>query len=593
MITATRRLDLFKTTAVSVLALIALSQAGAARGQAIERNLPPAPPTPATPVLAPNATPSDQDDRPIGPTLSGLLLLGPGDPARADPIQGVNTALVARLNVTEPRAELDAFLGKPLSRKLIARIEATIARYYRHNGYPFISISTPPQTIGAGMLQVRVVEFHAGAVSVTGVKAPAADHIRRDVRLQTDQSIDAVDLTADLDWLNRYPFRHAEAVFSPGDTLGRSNLDLQVTLERPWQVYAGYANSGSPSTGWDRYYLGGQVGGLLGPGSLASYQFTASPDFFDDHGDAFGDTSHPRYLSHGVRVSIPTGARQEFEATFDHVETNIFADPFMVRQQTDELSVGYRTSMSNFVRLPGDIFTGLELKTEKRTTFFDGADVLNKNVNVYQLYGGWANAWSDIGGHNAFNLVVHGSPGGVDIHNNDDAFATFSNGRVTSSDYVYATAQFNRTTRLPGGWTVTNALIGQYAGSALPDTEQMGVGGPDLVRGYTLDDGSYDSAIVSRNELRTPTFPLLGARGFLADQLSPYAFVDAAYGSSRAVKVEVHPTSVGLGADYQLTAHLAASAAVAYDLSDGLRTQDGVRTHDGDWLLQSRVTLSY
>jgi len=30
------------------------------------------------------------------------------------------------------------------------------------------------------------------------------------------------------------------------------------------------------------------------------------------------------------------------------------------------------------------------------------------------------------------------------------------------------------------------------------------LGGADLVRGYTLDDGSYDSGIVARNELRTP-----------------------------------------------------------------------------------------
>ncbi|MGC1303691.1 MAG: ShlB/FhaC/HecB family hemolysin secretion/activation protein [Caulobacteraceae bacterium] len=578
---------LFKTTAVAALALIGLSTAHRAHAQAIERNLPPVPPPSPQPLLAPNATPSDQDDRPIGPALYGLLLLGANDPVRTEPVQGLNAALVPRLNEAGARTKLAAFVGQPMSKKLIAEIEATIARYYRRRGYPFVSISTPPQSIRAGVLQVRVVEFRAGEVKVSGVGPRQAAQVRDAVRLQPDQPIDAIVLDQDLDWLNRYPFRHAEAVFSPGDVLGRSNLDLQTTASKPWQVYAGYANSGSPSTGWDRYFLGGQVGGLLIPGSQLSYQFTASPDFFDNHGDAFGNTSHPQYLSHGVRASIPTGERQEVEITYDHVETNVDADPFTVRQQTDELSLGYRSSVSNYVRFPGDLFAGIELKTEKRTTFFAGEDVLNNSINVYQAYGGWADAWSDIGGHNAFNLIIHGSPGGIDTHNDAAAFTLFSNGRVTSGDYVYATAQFSRTTRLAWRWTLVNTVIGQYAGRALPDTEQMGVGGEDLVRGFTLDDGSYDSAIVSRNELRTPTFQLLGLRGLAADQLSPYAFVDAADGASRVIKTSIQPSSIGVGTDYQLGSHLSASATVARAMSAGLRTREG------DWLVQSRVTVSF
>ena len=575
------------TWAVAALVLIALTASREAEAQAIERNLPPAPaPTPPA-LLGPNATPRDQDARPIGPALSGLLLLGPGDAVRTEPIHELNTALVPRLNQAPPRARLTAFIGRPISRKLIAEIEASIARYYRRSGFPFVSVSTPPQTIGGGMLQVRVVEFHAGEVKVSGVGPRAARQVRAGVRLEPGQTIDASLLSQDLDWLNRYPFRHTEAVFSPGATLGLSNLDLQTTASKPWQVYAGYANSGSPTTGWDRYFLGGQVGGLLVPGSLLSYQFTASPDFFDDHGDAFGNTSHPQYLSHVVRAAVPTGQRQDLEITYDHVETNVAANAFTVRQQTDEVSLGYRSSASNFVRFPGDVFAGIELKSEKRKTFFSGQDVLSNAVNVYQAYAGWSDTWSDIAGHSAFNLIVHGSPGGVDSRNSGDAFSLFSNGRVTSADYVYATAQFSRTTRLPGRWTLVNSLIGQYTGSALPDTEQMGVGGADLVRGYTLDDGAYDSAIVSRNELRTPTFPVLGLRGLATDQLSPFAFVDAGYGSSRTVKVDVHPASVGVGADYQLSSHFSASATVARALTDSLRTRDG------DWLVQSRVTVSF
>ena len=574
--------------AAAALALTALSQAPEAHGQAIERHLPPGQVEQAQPLLAPNAIPSDQDDHPLGPNLTALVLLGADEPVHTGPAQGLDIGQVSRLGAAQPCAALSRFIGKPLSHKLIAEIEAEIARYYRLKGYPFVSVSTPPQVIGGGVLQVRVVEFHAGAVSVSGVTGPTAEPIRRDVRLQSDQPIDSLELSTDLDWLNRFPFRHTEAVFSPGDALGRTNLDLQTSSGKPWQVYAGYANSGSPATGWDRYILGGQVGGLLGPGSLASYQFTASPDFFDNNGTAFGNTAHPEYLSHGFRASIPTGARQEFEATFDHVETNVISDPFLVRQQTDELSLGYRTALDNFVRFPGDVFGGLELKTERRATYFAGSDVIDHGINVYQAYIGYADAWSDGGGHNALNIVFHGSPGGLDRQNGDAALNLFTGGRVTSGQYGYVTADFTRTTRLPDHWSLVNSFIAQYAGEALPDTEQSGVGGQDLVRGYTLDDGSYDSTVVSRNELRTPSLPLLGlAHHALSDQISPYAFFDVAYGSSRVIKTDVTPASMGVGADYALGANLTATATIAHDLTSGIGTSSD------SWRLQSRVTVSF
>ena len=105
--------------------------------------------------------------------------------------------------------------------------------------------------------------------------------------------------------------------------------------------------------------------------------------------------------------------------------------------------------MSNVVRIPGDVFGGIELKTEKRTTLFSGADALSNRIDVYQAFIGWTTAWSDIGGRNVFNQIAHGSPGGLNAHNDADAFSLFSNGRITSGDYAYASAQFTRTNSRP------------------------------------------------------------------------------------------------------------------------------------------------
>ena len=136
-------------------------------------------------------------------------------------------------------------------------------------------------------------------------------------------------------------------------------------------------------------------------------------------------------------------------------------------------------------------------------------------------------------------------------------------------------------------FSLSNTLIGQYSAVALPLTEQIGLGNTSLVRGYTLDDGAFDAGLVSRNELRTPSFALLGRSGRVADQLSPYVFVDAGYGKDRSTKADAAPVSAGLGADYQLTTHLTATL-------DGAWAMRSVGyTRSGDARLDSRITFSF
>ena len=295
---------------VAPTALVAIPRAvppAVGFAQAIERNLPPAPkqhePTIATPKLAP----ADQDATPIGPALSGIVVLGGSDAVVASPRAGVDVSRAPRLADDVPA--LARFLGRPLSRKLISEIEAEIARHYRQAGFPFVNLTTPEQDITAGVLQVRALEFRLGSKSAPGAGDRTAAYILSRVRVSAGQPIDVGLLAQDLDWLGRYPYRRTEAQFSPGGSTGLTDLALQTTTTKPWSAYLGYANSGSPLTGTDRWFAGVQtaVPGLRD--AVASYQYTGSGDAVFDDDQVFHSAIAPSYVSDAGRLVIPTFSR--------------------------------------------------------------------------------------------------------------------------------------------------------------------------------------------------------------------------------------------------------------------------------------------
>ncbi len=265
------------------------------------------------------------------------------------------------------------FIGQPISRKLISDVQATIARVYREAGYPFVSVTLPPHNASRGFLQVRVVEFRAGKLSIDGAaSAQEADHLTAQVRSVPGDRIQAARLEEDLDWINRNPYRTVQGVFAPGDVVGASDFTLKVTDSKPWQVFAGYSNTGQQSTGYDRYYVG--AGAVIAPlnDTVVSYQLTGSSDFWSNNGFDDG-LNAARYQSQSARITIPTWSRQALEIAPNFVETLQAQDSFITfNNKIFELPVIYRSAISNI--LPGvylgDVYGGGRVQASRSHHLF-------------------------------------------------------------------------------------------------------------------------------------------------------------------------------------------------------------------------------
>lgn len=575
-----------KKTLAATAGLLTILGTGPAFSAAIERNLPPAPlqQGPA-PVIPPNSVPQALDTVPLGPNLTGLVVLGPKDEVVKGSVSGVDTSRVAELKDPAAIAQLQTHLGKPLTRRAIAEVEATIANIYRAKGLPFVAVLTPPQEVTSGVVQFRVVEFTVGKVTASGNTRAASEFYTDRVRVKPGEKVQSGPLIEDLDWINRSNFHKAEAIFTPGAGAAQTDLDLRVNEGKPWRVYAGYANSGAPSTTRDRYFAGAMVGDVLIPDSFLSYQITGSRDFWYNQGGFFKTTSHPDYISNAVRLVVPTAPRQQLEFLFSSVESSRRVDVFDFRQSTDEGSIAYRSALSNLVpAFRGDIYGGLESAHQLKETYFLGSHELSQSVDLYQLFVGWTGGFVTPAGDTELDISLHSSPGSVTPHNDAADFKSFSRNRVSSARYDFVQATVGHTYDIVPGFRFATTIQGQLTTAPLPDSQQLSIA---VIRGYSSDDGSFDTGITTRNELQLPGFNILGGVSDIRDRVSPYIFLDAGYARDRFTGASVTPISTGAGFNYGLGNNLSTAVDVAYAL------RDAIQTERDDLRLEARITISY
>ncbi|RRJ96966.1 ShlB/FhaC/HecB family hemolysin secretion/activation protein [Opitutaceae bacterium TAV4] len=564
----------------------------------IERNEPPAPPPVTGPALQLNQQDhlaGSDDATPLGVNLTGVRLLGPHESPDSRPSAGITSGAISGVSVDSIQSALIPFLGQPMSRKLFGNVQAAVAKVYRDSGFPFVSITLPPHDASGGILQLRIVEFRLGKISVNepdGTTSADNDQLTRDIRTTRGDRIDARRLEEDLDWLNRNPYRQVQGIFAAGDELGSSNLQLTVSEQKPWQIFAGYSNTGTQSTGRDRYFLGGAAVFKPFNNTLLSYQFTGSNDFWSHPSSLTLGDDRPRYLSHSGRITIPTLPRQAIEIAPNFVATKNEQNlDFlgMLRSDSDtwELPVLYRSAISNLFpgHYLGDLAAGLEYKHSTRKTSLEGTDLGKGSVDVFQIVLGWAHQLRDSFGGTSFDLRLKGSPGGVPGKNHDEDFSDYTGGRMDNATYLYAALDASRVTTLPGGANWVIQFSGVLAGDPLPDTEQMALGGYYAVRGYTLDDGAVDTGFSLRNELRLPSVSLVSA---WHDVVSPYLFLDYGWGENKNTGLDDPKLfAVGAGVDYHAGKALSMGAAV------GFAMKDAAVTDKGDATFHFRISLSY
>ena len=134
------------------------------------------------------------------------------------------------------------------------------------------------------------------------------------------------------------------------------------------------------------------------------------------------------------------------------------------------------------------------------------------------------------------------------------------------------------------GYSWVSQFTGLLAGTALPDTEQLALGGLSGSRGYSFSDASVDRGFVWRNDLRLPA---LEAPKALNANVSPYLFADVAWGENLSTKATSTLVSLGIGADVTFADSLTGGLTI------GRAMTDAGATKAGDWAVNASIKASF
>jgi hemolysin activation/secretion protein len=496
--------------------------------------------------------------------LRGIVLLA--DPAQVKTqvagARGVDLSRSGKIPRAAVRKALAPLIGQPVDLALLARIRTELGVALVRSGDRFDRVVVPPQDVTGGVVQVLVLRGKLGKLTVQGAKWFDAASYRQGIRAKPGEPLDATQLDADIDWINRNPFRHATIVVKPGDQAGLVDVTVKAADLPPLRPYSSYDNTGTSSTDYGRWNIGLSAGNLADGAVQASYQHSVAPDFhsFDAN-------------SGSVTIALPWRNLLVLSGSENSVNSKL-PPPLDQTGYSSALGARYVIPLANRGWLSNqDVSLAFDFKRTNNNLLFAQLPVFGDVTEIGEWTLAYAGTETDKLGSTSFAISAVWSPGGWFDHDNDAAYAGQRTG--AHARFSYLDLQIGRTTRLPWNFSLVDNLQGQLSSGNLLGTEELAMGGAGAIRGYDPDQVYVDEGLVSRNELRAPPLPLLRTLGLpVHDQLQPFVFGDLGEGYIHSPlaneKSQFFLASSGLGLDYAMGKHF----TLAFDYGWQLRNPD-------------------
>jgi hemolysin activation/secretion protein len=437
-----------------------------------------------------------QKNIPFLPKVSGKAQVKHTEPqsTKASKLSFKLVKVIITGNTLFSNAELEKifepYLNKAISLGQLEDLVHQVTVKYRDSGHILSRAILPPQVIKGGVVNVRVVEGYVSGFTVKGDAGKSkklldayGEHIMASKPLQI-HDLQRYTLLA-----NDLPGYNVESLLTPSNTIP-AGADLTfITKYKRSSEFMSYDNLGTRFLGPLETTLGGSLYSLIAPGDSNNFRMTW--------------TSRPEQLKYfEVTHAQPLGSRGwkwVLGADYTQTRPGFILQPLKIvgRNALGYTDVSYpwiRDRSKNFVTHAAFNYQNITSDILATPFYQDRIRSLVLGFSLDNI--------DDYRGINTLSFdATHGfNIWGASYHLNQSR-------PKASSRYTRLALSATRTQVLTQRYSVYFGMHSQYSFEPLLATEQFGVGGPDIGRGYDPSEIVGDQGVSAKLELRMDTYP--------------------------------------------------------------------------------------
>ncbi len=449
-------------------------------------------------------------------------------------------------------------LGATVSLASIYGIARAVTNKYRNDGYILTQVVVPPQTIEDGVVTLRVVEGFVDQIFIQGEDDEGSlKQIRKYAEnVKAGDILNAKSLERYLLLINDLPGVKARGILSPSQTtVGASDLTLVIERD-PYEAEVGFDNHGSRYLGPYQISVSGSANSRFGLNERIAGQFVLGGDKDRKNELLFGSMIYEQPVDR-------FGSLLRLVASITSTEPGADLRDFDVHGLSKYFSA---TLTRPFIRSRTTNFYG-------RATF-DVRNVDSRNNiepsrqdKIRSIRLGTTLQFMDtlVGiGVNAIDLEFSQGIDGLGASNEGDPQLTRAAG---DPEYTKGKLQLQRLQRLTPKLNILLAGEGQLAAAPLLSSEEFGIGGMNIGRGYDASEIVGEDGIAGKAELQWNN-PY--ALNYVADyQIFGFYDVGTVWNKDATTSAAKRESiaSTGLGVRAEISDKTTAGVAVAFPLT--------------------------
>lgn len=371
------------------------------------------------------------------------------------------------------------------------------------SGYSFDRVILPQQSLSDGVIELKVVPFKVGQVSIEGAEHHDEANIRASLPgLVEGESPNTRELSRSIAVGRKQPSKSTRLTFAASDQTGEVDARIAVKDKKPWQAFSWFNDTGTDETGNTRMGFGLQHSNLFNRDQNAVLTYTLSPEKED------------KVAQYGLLYQIPfydLGGELNLLYSKSDVDTGTVATFFDVAGKGEVFAGTYTQVFARKGGYSQELSVSVFDKLFENEIFFDGQPI-GVDVRSRPLGLRYSGSLEKPGYQMEFFLRPQANlPGGS---RNDDVIYGLSRAGAKSDWSRLRFALSGR--KYMGRWSAEAQISGQYADEPLIISEQFGAGGIHSVRGFTEREVSGDKGFrysvqllappVSKQKIRTLAF---------------------------------------------------------------------------------------